>query len=142
MQAGTRLNHYEILDALGEGGMGQVYRATDTRLKRDVAIKVLPPELAADPDRLARLEREAQVLAQLEHPNVAAVYGLEEAEVDGRTERFLVMQLAEGESVFLNLPGLQSQVARIVWTDKFVTGCAFDTPLADIVFDQIVARLK
>lgn len=61
--------------------MGRVYRATDTRLRRQVAIKVLPPELAADPDRLARLEREAQVLAQLEHPNVAAVYGLEEAYV-------------------------------------------------------------
>jgi serine/threonine-protein kinase len=105
VQPGTRLNHYEILAALGEGGMGQVYRAADTRLKRDVAIKVLPPELAADPDRLARLEREAQVLAQLEHPNVAAVYGLEEAEVDGRTERFLVMQLAEGETLEARLSG-------------------------------------
>jgi len=99
LQTGTRLNHYEIVAPLGEGGMGQVYRAEDTRLKRQVAIKVLPPEVAADPDRLARLEREAQVLAQLEHPNVAGVYGLEEAEVEGRTERFLVMQLAEGETL-------------------------------------------
>ncbi len=99
MQPGTRLNHYEIVSPLGEGVMGRVYRAEDTRLKRQVAIKVLPAELAGDPDRLARLEREAQVLAQLEHPNVAGVYGLEEAQLEGRTERFLVMQLAEGETL-------------------------------------------
>lgn len=95
MQPGTELNHYRITGPLGAGGMGQVYRAEDTRLKRAVAIKVLPPELARDPDRLARLEREAQLLAQLEHPNVAAVYGLEES--DGT--RFLVMQLVEGREL-------------------------------------------
>jgi Tol biopolymer transport system component len=99
VKTGTRLNHYEIVAPLGEGGMGQVYRAEDTRLKRQVALKVLPPEVASDPDRLARLEREAQVLAQLDHPNVAGVYGLEEATVEGRAERFLVMQLAEGETL-------------------------------------------
>jgi serine/threonine-protein kinase len=99
VQSGTRLNHYEIVAPLGEGGMGRVYRATDTRLRRQVAIKVLPPELAGDAERLARLEREAQVLAQLEHPNVAAVYGLEEATVEGHAERFLVMQLAEGQTL-------------------------------------------
>jgi len=92
MNPDTQLNHYRIVAPLGEGGMGQVYRAEDTRLKRQVAIKVLPAEVAADPERLARLEREAQLLAQLEHPNVAAVYGLEES--DGT--RFLVMQLVEG----------------------------------------------
>ena len=70
------LNQYRLLDKLGEGGMGQVFLAEDTRLKRRVAIKVLPPQLASDPERLARLEREAQVLAQLEHANVAGIFGL------------------------------------------------------------------
>ena len=94
---GKTLNHYEVLGSLGEGGMGEVYRATDQRLKRDVAIKLLPPELAGDPERLARLEREAQLLAQLEHPNVATVYGLEEAQ--DPPVRFLVMQLVEGDTL-------------------------------------------
>ena len=104
MQPGTRLDHYEIVDLLGEGGMGAVYRAEDTRLKRQVAIKVLPPELAADPERLARLEREAQLLASLNHPNVATVHGFGDvqAEVDGQSQRvtFLVMELVEGESLY------------------------------------------
>lgn len=95
MEIGTRLNHYTITAKLGEGGMGQVFRAEDTNLRRDVAIKVLPPHLAGDPERMVRLEREAQLLAQLDHPNIAAIYGLEEA--DG--VRFLVMQLAEGENL-------------------------------------------
>ena len=77
---GTRLGPYEILSALGAGGMGEVYRATDTKLKRQVAIKILPPSLAADRDRLARFQREAEVLASLNHPNIAAIYGLEESE--------------------------------------------------------------
>ena len=80
--------HYRITSKLGEGGMGVVYRATDTKLKRDVAIKVLPDCFAADPDRLARFTREAQVLASLNHPNIAAIYGVE--------ERALVMELVEG----------------------------------------------
>ena len=98
---GKTLGHYQILEPLGAGGMGEVYRARDTRLDRDVAIKVLPVELATDPERLARLEREARVLAQLEHPNIAAIYGLEEATPAGADEpiRFLVMQLAEGETL-------------------------------------------
>ena len=79
---GSRLGPYEIAAKLGEGGMGEVYRATDTRLKRDVAIKVLPAAFAADTERLARFEREAQLLAQLHHPNIASIYGLEES--DGR----------------------------------------------------------
>jgi serine/threonine-protein kinase len=78
LSAGTRLGPYEITAQIGEGGMGQVYRATDTKLKRQVAIKILPPSLAADPDRLARFQREAEVLASLNHPNIAAIYGLEE----------------------------------------------------------------
>jgi serine/threonine protein kinase len=78
---GTRLGPYEIHSALGTGGMGEVYRARDTRLQREVAIKVLPEPFALDADRLARFRREAQVLASLNHPNIAAIYGLEEAEV-------------------------------------------------------------
>jgi serine/threonine protein kinase len=76
---GTRLGVYEVTAQIGEGGMGQVYRATDTKLKRQVAIKILPPSLAADHDRLARFQREAEVLASLNHPNIAAIYGLEDS---------------------------------------------------------------
>ena len=76
---GTRLGVYEITAQIGEGGMGEVYRATDTKLKRQVAIKVLPPSLAVDADRLARFQREAEVLASLNHPNIAAIYGLEDS---------------------------------------------------------------
>jgi serine/threonine protein kinase len=78
---------------VGEGGMGQVFRATDTKLKRQVAIKILPPSLAADADRLARFQREAEVLASLNHPNIATIYGLEES----RGMTALVMELVEGD---------------------------------------------
>ena len=77
---GARLGPYEITAQIGVGGMGEVYRATDTKLKRDVAVKVLPASLASDPERLARFQREAEVLASLNHPNIAAIYGLEEAD--------------------------------------------------------------
>ena len=79
LSAGTRLGPYEILSALGAGGMGEVYRARDTKLGREVAIKVLPDLFANDPERLARFQREAQVLALLSHPHIGAIYGLEEA---------------------------------------------------------------
>jgi serine/threonine protein kinase/Tol biopolymer transport system component len=92
---GTRIGVYDITAQIGEGGMGQVYRATDTKLKRQVAIKILPPLLAADADRLARFQREAEVLASLNHPNIGAIYGLEES--DGITA--LVMELVEGEDL-------------------------------------------
>ena len=92
---GTRLGVYEVIALLGEGGMGQVYRATDTKLKRQVAIKILPPSVAADHDRLARFQREAEVLASLNHPNIAGIYGLEES--GGATA--LVMELVEGEEL-------------------------------------------
>jgi eukaryotic-like serine/threonine-protein kinase len=92
---GSRHGPYEILGQLGSGGMGEVYRARDSRLHRDVAIKALPASLASDPERLARLAREARLLASLNHPNVAAIYGLEEA--DGSP--FLVMECVEGESL-------------------------------------------
>jgi serine/threonine protein kinase len=77
LQPGTRLGLYEIVGPLGAGGMGEVYRAKDTKLGRDVALKVLPELFARDPDRLARFEREAQLLASLNHPNIAAIYGIE-----------------------------------------------------------------
>jgi len=92
---GTKRGSYEILSPLGAGGMGEVYRARDTRLKREVAIKALPESLAADPERLARLEREARMLAALNHPNIAAIYGIEESE----GSRLLVLELVEGETL-------------------------------------------
>ncbi len=95
LSAGTRLGPYEILAPLGAGGMGEVYRATDTKLGRDVAIKVLPAEVTGDSERLARFQREAHLLASLNHPHIAAIYGLEEA--DGKP--FLVLELVEGEDL-------------------------------------------
>ncbi len=92
---GQTLSHYRVTAALGAGGMGEVYRATDTSLQREVAIKVLPPEVVKDPDRLARFKREAHLLAALNHPNIAAIYGLEEA--DGKP--FLALELAVGEDI-------------------------------------------
>jgi hypothetical protein len=92
---GARLGPYEVTAQIGVGGMGEVYRATDTKLKRQVAIKILPASLAADPDRLARFQREAEVLASLNHPNIAAIYGLEDA--DG--VKALVMELVEGDDL-------------------------------------------
>src|SRR6185295_7712499 len=96
---GIRLGPYEIVGPLGAGGMGEVYRARDGRLGRDVAIKALPPAFAADPERLARFRREAQALASLNHPNIAAIYGLEEA---GGAPH-LVLELVEGETLSARL---------------------------------------
>jgi len=95
LSAGTRLGSYEVLSALGVGGMGEVYRARDTKLNRDVAIKVLLPAVANDPERLARFSREAQVLAALNHPNIAQIHGLE----DSGGVRALVMELVEGPTL-------------------------------------------
>jgi eukaryotic-like serine/threonine-protein kinase len=92
---GARIGAYEVLAPIGRGGMGEVYRARDTRLKRDVALKVLPDSLASDPERLARFQREAEVLASLNHPNIAAIYGVEESS----GTRALVMELVEGETL-------------------------------------------
>ncbi len=96
---GTRLGPYEIVAPLGAGGMGEVYRARDARLGRDVAIKALPAAFAADPERLARFRREAQTLASLNHPNIAAIYGLEEASGNPH----LVLELVEGETLAARL---------------------------------------
>src|SRR6516164_4385879 len=90
LAAGERLGPYEVLAPIGAGGMGEVYRARDTKLKRDVAVKVLPEVFARDPGRMLRFQREAEVLASLNHPNIAHIYGVE--------ERALVMELVEGES--------------------------------------------
>src|SRR6266850_4633808 len=92
---GTRLGPYEIASAIGAGGMGEVYRARDTRLKRDVALKILPDSFATDSDRLVRFQREAEVLASLNHPNIAHIHGLEES----GTVHALVMELVEGEDL-------------------------------------------
>src|ERR1051326_5062325 len=92
---GTRLAHYEIVRHLGSGGMGDVYEATDTKLGRSVAIKFLPEAFSHDTERVSRFEREARVLAALNHSNIAAIHGLEES--DGR--KFLVMELVGGETL-------------------------------------------
>ena len=78
LSLGDQLGHYKIQSLIGRGGMGEVYRAVDTKLEREVAVKVLPAALAADPDRLARFEREAKVLAQLNHPGIASIHGVED----------------------------------------------------------------
>ena len=101
LQPGTRLGAYDVTAQIGAGGMGEVYRATDTKLNREVALKVLPDAFASDPERLARFQREAEVLASLNHPNIAAIHGLEEA--DG--VRALVLELVEG-------PTLADRIAR------------------------------
>src|SRR5436309_14287084 len=92
---GTKLAHYEITSHLGSGGMGEVYQATDSKLGRNVAIKILPEAFALDADRAARFEREARVLASLNHSNIAAIHGLEES---GK-RKFLVMELVLGETL-------------------------------------------
>src|SRR5206468_10269900 len=92
---GSRIGVYEVISPLGEGAMGVVFRARDTKLLRDVALKVLPEHFASSPDRLSRLQREAQVLASLNHPNIAHVYGLEQVGSAG----CIVMELVEGETL-------------------------------------------
>ena len=101
LSAGSRLGAYEILAALGAGGMGEVYRAHDTKLNRDVAIKVLPEEFAQDPERISRFHREAQAVAALNHPNVAAIYEFAESDAT----RFLVLELVEGPTLAERLAG-------------------------------------
>src|SRR5215213_6483544 len=101
LEAGTRLGTYEIGVPLGAGGMGEVYRARDTRLQRDVALKILPELFAADPDRRARFTREAHVLASLNHPHIGSIYGIEEAPSTGSGQPViaLVLELIEGPTL-------------------------------------------
>ena len=95
LTVGSRIGHYDVTALIGEGGMGQVYQATDTKLNRQVALKILPEAFATDPDRLARFQREAQVLASLNHPNIAAIHGIEETD----DTRALVLELVEGPTL-------------------------------------------
>jgi eukaryotic-like serine/threonine-protein kinase len=122
MRPGDRLGHFEILSSLGRGGMGEVWKARDTRLRRDVALKTLPPELLRDSDRLARLEREATLLAAVNHPNVATIHGIEQH----GDERFLVLELVDGPTLANRLTrgrldvgqalGIALQIARALET--------------------------
>ena len=115
LSPGTKIAHYEIRERIGKGGMGEVYRATDTKLGREVALKTLPPEVTGDAERLARFEREAKLLASLNHPHIAAIYGLEEAE----GKPFLVLELVAGED-------LQERLRRgVIPVDE-----ALDSPMA------------
>src|SRR5262249_34969237 len=92
---GNKLGSHEIIALLGKGGMGEAYRARDLKLKRDVAIKILPDEFSSDADRLSRFQREAEVLASLNHPNIAAIHDLEET----NGTRYLVLELVDGETL-------------------------------------------
>ena len=114
------MGHYEIVELIGVGGMGEVYRARDAKLDRDVAIKVLPEELSHDPERLARFEREAKLLASLTHPGIATLYGLEQ--VEGKPA--LIMELVEGET-------LAERIARGVI--PYEEAVALFTQIADAV---------
>jgi len=107
---GKRLAHYEITGSIGKGGMGEVYRARDTKLGRDVAIKVLPTEMSRDPERLARFDREARTLATLQHPNIASIYGFESVD----NVRFLVMELVDGEDLSQRLQSGSIPVDEVV----------------------------
>src|SRR5574341_615901 len=110
LAAGTRLGPYEIIAPLGAGGMGEVYRARDTRLKRDIAIKVLPEDVASSPERLARFEREATTVAGLNHPNIVVLYSIEEIE----GTRFLTMELVDGRSLDKSVTPGGLPVARVI----------------------------
>ena len=97
---GTRIGPYVVTAPLGAGGMGEVFRARDTRLDRDVALKILPAGFASDPERLVRFEREAKTLAALNHPNIAAIHGIEDTRRDdGTVSRALIMELVDGEDL-------------------------------------------
>src|SRR3954471_23511797 len=99
LAAGTRLGPYDVISLIGSGGMGEVYKARDTRLDRDVAIKVLPPLFARDPDRMARLEQEARAAAALNAPGIVAVYDIGTQTLDAHPVMYLVMELLEGTSL-------------------------------------------
>ena len=118
LNAGTILSHYRILAKLGEGGMGEVYRALDTRLGRDVALKVLPPSLAGDPDRIERFKREARVVASLNHPHIVTLYSVEESPSTGGGQAdsvpFLTMELVEGEGLDARVRSGELPVAQVL----------------------------
>jgi protein kinase-like protein len=102
LQPGSRVGAYEVVALVGQGGMGEVYRARDTRLKREVALKVLPSEVAHDPDRILRFQREGELLAALNHPNIAAIFGLEQSNPSADSQSAIcaiVMELVEGQTL-------------------------------------------
>ncbi len=103
VEPGQNLLHYRIVGKIGEGGMGVVWKAEDTSLGRDVAIKVLPATWAGDAERLQRFEREARLLASLNHPNIATVHGLHEAEAAEGSVRFIALELVPGEDLATRL---------------------------------------
>ncbi len=121
---GSRLGPYQVVAPLGAGGMGQVYRARDTQLGRDVAIKALPDSLAGDPERVARFQREAQVLAALNHPHIAGIHGLQE---EGRS-KYLVLEFVEGVT-------LADQLAK-------VAGAGLPLPEALPIAREIIDALE
>jgi serine/threonine protein kinase len=103
-EIGQTFLHYSIVEKIGKGGMGEVFRAKDQKLGRDVAIKVLPEEFAKDADRVARFQREAKLLASLNHPNIAAIHGLEESD----STHFLVLELIEGDTLAERIGGIRA----------------------------------
>jgi serine/threonine protein kinase/Tol biopolymer transport system component len=113
MQAGTRVGPYVIVEPIGAGGMGEVYRARDAKLGREVALKVLPTAVAADPDRLSRFDREARLLATLNHPNIGAIYGLESLSSGDAGSPVLVLELIEGPTLSEHIPLLPRGQARV-----------------------------
>src|SRR5437870_3936707 len=115
---GRTLNHFKILERLGKGGMAEVYLAEDNKLKRRVALKVLPEEMASDPARLERFQREAETIAALNHPNIVTIYSVEEAE----GVRFLTMELVEGETLTELIPSDGMETKSVL---------QFSTPVAE-----------
>jgi serine/threonine-protein kinase len=141
LSPGTRFGAFEILDAIGAGGMGEVYRARDTKLKRDVAIKVLPEAFGGDPDRVARFQREAEPLASLNHPNIAAIYGVEES----GDLRAIVMELVEGESLDARLKSrAPAESARVPSEEAGTRGFSRALPIDEAlpIARQIVDALE
>jgi serine/threonine protein kinase len=129
LMIGKTLGHYQIINQLGKGGMGEVFQAKDQILARDVAIKVLPEEFATDTDRVARFQREAKVLASLNHPNIAAIHGLEQSE----GKNFLVMELVDGETLADRLKRgpipVEERLAILPGTYAFTSKAAAKKPL-------------
>src|SRR5215510_1104692 len=113
---GTQLGSYEITALLGKGGMGEVYRARDLKLKREVAIKILPDEFSRDSDRIGRFQREAEVLASLNHPNIATIHSLEEA----NGSRVLVLELVDGETLAERIQGGSLQIDEALQIAKSI----------------------
>jgi serine/threonine protein kinase len=135
---GTQLGSHEITALLGKGGMGEVYRARDLKLKREVAIKILPEEFSRDADRVSRFQREAEVLAALNHPNVAAIYDLAQA----GAARFLVMELVEGETLADRIARGPIPVSETLEIAKHICEALEAAHEKGIVHRDLAARLK